>query len=593
MTNNKYDAAILEVSSIGQKRRTTYQYEALVRQLNVSGSWKSVNAKVLVSIADQSVDLPTPGDFVLLSNRAIMRPKPASNPNQLDYALYLKRRGIAWTIYLPSESYRILSSQSSVEWATWPARISQNADSLLREYLSGSEAYGLVKAMLLGRRDDLGPELQQSYASAGAIHVLAVSGLHVGVLFVLLTFILGWLKKWPWGSGLYMGAIILLLGCYALITGLSPSVLRASLMCIALAASQAISRKHHSINALSLSAFVILLLDPLSLFSVGFQLSYTAVAGILLLYPLGKNLVRSSFRPINWLWQITLIGLAAQLFTFPLSIYYFHQFPTYFWLINPLVISLTGGLIYSAIGTLLLGSIPFIGSLFAFCTDGIGRSMNHIVSWPAKLPGFLMENLYFSAVEVLVLFVWILVLYLTLKHRSFGHIKWLAAISLTYMSISLAQMLNHYTSNRIVVHAISRHTALSITQGQSAYILADPELNADDGAFDYNIKNYLNASETMNVTVVPLPDRNANSGIRLLTRRATVLFDSRVNDAAIGLTIVRSKRYPKLLSSDYRPSGTFLLSSELGFKTKEKWKTLLKSTNTRVVDLSESGSYEF
>ncbi len=596
LNGKEYDSALLEITSLGQRRKTTYQFEAIVRQLRQENSWQPSAAKVLVSIAGETLVLPQPGNYLVVKKRELVRPKPALNPNQMDYADYLRRRGIAWTIYLPAESFLILDKKANAAVTQWPVRVSQRADWVLHEYLGGGESYGLVKAMLLGRRDDLGPDLLQSYASAGAIHVLAVSGLHVGVLFLLLSFSLGWLKKWRWGRRVYVLSIFVLLGAYALITGLSPSVVRASLMCVVLATSQAVSRRHHSLNALALSAFLILLLDPLSLFSVGFQLSYAAVAGILLLYPVGKNLIRSRFRMVAWLWQISLIGLAAQLFTFPISVYYFHQFPTYFWLVNPFVISLTSVLIYSALGVVTFGSLLItspLATIFAYFTEGVGSLMNYIVAWPARLPGYLLENLHLSLFEVMLLLLWVLVFYKTLINRELRSLKWLGVISMLYLSVSIAQTLDHFSTEKIFFHAMPKHTTLSFTQGQTAYILADTGFETDKAANDFNLKNYFNALDILTVKYAYLPDRAENANLLLHTHKGQVLFDSKTTGQYSQMTIIRNKRFPNVATLSTNSAGTYILSQELGYKTKEKWNTLLEAANNRVIDPSQTGAHEF
>lgn len=596
MTDNEYDSVLLEITSLGQKRSTTYQFEAGVRQLHQENAWQPAAAKVLVSIAGETIDLPQPGNFLMVKARKLVRPKPALNPNQMDYAEYLRRRGIGWTIYLPAGSFRTLNKKAHTTLLPRPARVSQKADSVLRAYLGGGESYGLVKAMLLGRRDDLGPDLLQSYASAGAIHVLAVSGLHVGVLFLLLSLSLGWLKKWCWGRGVYVLSIVALLGTYALITGLSPSVVRASLMCAVLAIAQTVNRKHHSLNALALSAFLILLLDPLSLFSVGFQLSYAAVAGILLLYPLGKNLISSRFRVVNWLWQISLIGLAAQLFTFPISVFYFHQFPTYFWLVNPFVISLTSVLIYSALGVVACGSFMLSSPLavfFAYLTERVGGLLNYLVAWPARLPGYLLENLHLNLVEVTLLLLWVLVFYKIVRYRELNNLKWLGVVSMVYFSVATAQTLDHFATEKVIFHATPKHTTLSFTQGQIAYILADPAFEIDKAAYIFNLKNYFNALDILTVKSAYLPNRAENANLLLHTPKGPVLFDSQITGEQNKITIIRNKRFPKIANLTTNSGDTYLLSQELGYKTKEKWKSWLEATNCRLLDPSHSGAYEF
>ncbi len=310
-----YDAFLVEIGSLGEKRKTTVRYEARVKALRVEGTWQMTDARLALSVADQEQWLD-PGTRLVVRGRPLQRPAPPRNPDEFDYQKYLERKGVAWTLYLPEGAFVVVPEVSATGISTWPQRFSAWADAELRTALKTPSSYGLVKAMVLARRDDLSADLLNAYIQSGAVHVLAVSGLHVGILFLLLSKLLGGLRKKRWGRWGYLGLILLFLTFYALITGLSPSVLRASLMCFTFALSQTFSRRHDGVNTLAISAFIILLFDPMALFAVGFQLSYAAVLGILLFYPLFKNSVDSKYKAIEWLGQITLVSLAAQVFHF-------------------------------------------------------------------------------------------------------------------------------------------------------------------------------------------------------------------------------------------------------------------------------------
>ncbi len=591
----QFNSYLLEIKSLGQKRKASIRYEAELLAVQSGNTWQRKEVQLLVSFPDSSEILPKAGDAVLVKSRPPNRPPVPLNPDEFDYRKYLEQQGIAWTVFLPKESYKIIfSDRAATTPSSWALAVSQKVDSVFKTQLKTSSSYGLLEAMVLGRRDELGADLLNSYISAGAVHVLAVSGLHVGVFFSLVSWCLSGLRRNKRGKWIYLAIIIFLLCAYAIITGLSPSVVRASLMCVTFALSQAFARQHHGINTLALSAFLILLLDPLSLFSVGFQLSYAAVLGIILFYPLFKNSVETDIFPLRWLWQITLVSLSAQVFTFPLSIYYFHQFPTYFLLVNPFVIGLTTILIYSAVA-LLLGSIFHFQPLtdfLAYWTEGIAQIMNAFVQIPRRLPKYLLENLSLDAVEVFLLTVLMLFFYKLLKVKEFYWLKRVAICGLVYFSYASARIFDNSTTSKKVIHSVPRHTVLSIKKGQMTYIVADPEFKFDTTNFNFHLKNYLNYQGVTKLAYLDLPDKSLNYPAVIKWKDQILGVDSKVFSQRKSYSLVRAKLYPKFEKIPTAPNTTFILSKELGFKTKNQWKKLLDEARNSTLDLAESGAIE-
>ena len=586
-----YDAYLLEIRSLGERRKTTVRYEALVRSLRVEGAWQATDARVILSLADQKHILE-PGTRIVVRGRPLQRPALPRNPDEFDYQKYLERKGVAWTVYLPEGAFAVVPVAVRTGIGTWPQRFSAWADAVLRTSLKTQSSYGLVKAMVLARRDDLGADLLNAYIQSGAVHVLAVSGLHVGILFWLLSLMLSGLRKVRWGRFGYLGLILLFLTFYALITGLSPSVLRASLMCFTFALSQTFSRRHDGVNTLAISAFIILLFDPMALFAVGFQLSYAAVLGILLFYPLFKDTVESKYRAVKWLGQITLVSLAAQVFTFPLSVYYFHQFPTYFLLVNPVVIGLTPILIYSTLALLSISWTGFVplNQLLAYWTDGVARGMNGIVEVPKRLPNFLLESLDFDLVEVGVLFLIMLVLYRLLKSQNFAYLRPLFLSCLLFFTYAMAQTLNELTTSRVLFHYVPKHTVLSTTNGQNAYVISDAAFRTDTLAFNFHLKNYFITHGIRSISYHDLPDKVLIQPLRVRLNSHPMYFDAKVPPHVPGWVVLRQKRYPRLGTLPFYSHSHFLLSSELGFKTKAQWLNLLKQSGNQVTDPAESGA---
>jgi competence protein ComEC len=591
----EYNAYIVELTSQGQKKRASTQFEAKLRAVRTDSVWKETDVKTLVSVAEDAKAGLKTGSVLLVKHHPFKRPAGMRNPMEFDYRQYLERRGIAWTVFLPEESFVQLPSTTESTWLQWPATFYQKADSVFRHSLTNTASYGLVKAMLLGSRDDLGEELLTSYITAGAVHVLSVSGLHVGILYLFLFKITGRLRKSRRGHFIYLGLVFSFLTFYAILTGLSPSVLRASLMCATFAMAGAFNRQHHSLNTLALSAFIILIFDPQALFAVGFLLSYAAVLGIILLYPLLKNAIVTPYKAVRWLWQITLIGFTAQLFTFPISIYFFHQFPTYFWLVNPFVILLTSFLIYGAIGLLLFSflSLTILAEWTAWGLDLVAQLTNYVVGIPRKLPVYLIENQSLDLLEVVLLSVLLLCVYQMLKKGEYGYLKGVFLLSLLFCQYGLLRTLSDFNTSSLYVHAVPRHTVLTLTHGQRAYVFADDAFRSDSVAFKFHLSNYFARQGIRTLIPVTLPDDATPAPWRLTWNRGLIGVNTQNLSGTESWTIVRKSKYPPPGYIPPGDKGLYILSPELGFRTRNRWAEVLSGGGRRYYLPMEEGALRF
>lgn len=270
-----------------------------------------------------------------------------------------------------------------------------------------TEEVSLLKAVCLGDRSTLTDEMLQAYKASGGMHLLAVSGLHVGLIWWVLQYMTRWLKRIfrsEWQRAL---VVIGLLWFYAFVTGFSSSVCRSVTMFTFFTASRLLGQRIHSLNGILVSAFLLVLIDPLRLLDVGFQLSYAAITGIVTLYPLARRVLRVKNRVIRWLLEASSVSLSAQLATFPLVIFYFHQLPLYSFLTSLVAVPMLSIMI-----TLFVCSVPFIliGKLeefFNFLLVKLAHLMNSLMEYLSSAPGALLEGL---TLDGMTLAIWLLIL---------------------------------------------------------------------------------------------------------------------------------------------------------------------------------------
>lgn len=330
-----------------------------------------------------------PGD-VLLSLSIPQALKKNANPGAFDFFTYSKRNGIAFTMMLePSQFIEMV--QANVISKGWIYRIREKILAIIRKHIKSKQNAGLAEAMLIGYREDLDKELLNAYTNTGVVHIIAISGLHLGLIFMLMDLLIRSMagrKRAAW-AGLFIS--LPMLWSFAILTGSSASVIRSAIMFSFIIVGKAIGRKSNGMNSLLGSAFIMLLWNPDLRFDLGFQLSYAAVASILLFDQKIKKLVFFKNKSALYLWSMVSITLAAQVLTTPLVIAHFHRFPTLFLFTNLVAVPLS---------SLVLVLELFLCIVHPF--DGIASGLGAVINTLIQLMNdhvLLMGNIPFGMID--------------------------------------------------------------------------------------------------------------------------------------------------------------------------------------------------
>lgn len=415
------------------------------------------------------------GDRLWVSARA-MPTEPPKNPRAFDYQRYLHYRNLHYQAFVRDSGAFGLIDRGHGNWLrrtayAWRERLLL----VLREYFPTQDEYAVASALLLGYKEDLSEELRTTYAQTGSMHALAVSGTHVGLVYAALYFLI---RRIPWRGGWkrWGDTLLVLLGIwvFALITGASPSVMRASMMFTLFLAGKALYRQASTWNVLGAAAFILLLYNPYNLFDLGFQLSFAAVAGIVGIMPV---LQRYSPRLPRWLegaWAVLLVGIAAQLGTLPLSLYYFHQFPVYFWLAGWVVI-LGGALYMWGAGVLLVlhAPLPQVAEVLGTGLYYGLWSMNQVLRFIQHLPGSVVQGIWLSGAAVVGLYVSIaLGTAGVFHHRPRWLLTALAALLLV-MGERLVRQVGQLQQRQAVLYSTGRSFLFDFFDGKTLYTWSD------------------------------------------------------------------------------------------------------------------------
>lgn len=361
---------------------------------------RSVDKKILLYLSKDSLSKSLKvGDEVLFYGK-VSSPRNNGNPEEFDYARFLLRKGIAGTAFVYSGNWnsKAIHSGKSLKQIALSYR-----EKVLERYRSlnfTEDNFAVLSALTLGYKDELSEDIRESYSSAGVSHVLALSGLHVGLFFMLIDFLLrgiGGRHSYRLAKG---GTIILSLWAFAFVSGLSPSVVRSVTMFSLLACSQIFNMRAVTLNTVGAAALFMLLYNPFYLYDVSFQLSFLAVAAIVLLQPIfGRQLIVHN-KVGRYIWQLITVSLAAQIGTIPFVLYYFSNFPILFLLANLLVIPLVTIILYIAVLLLLMGFFIPAQKVIAFVLNELISWLNMFVSFVERLPLSSVEGINFFQIDI-------------------------------------------------------------------------------------------------------------------------------------------------------------------------------------------------
>ncbi len=345
-----------------------------------------------------------PGDWIIIRGQ-FREIRNAGNPYEFDYVSYMKTQRVYGEAYIPAGSwFRYDGGARNRGFWLAPLRLRNHLLKILKSNGIGGRQYSVASALILGYRSGLDNETRQIYAGSGAMHILAVSGLHVGILYMLIAWMLGLLKNIKYYSALRPVIIILIIWFYALLTGLSPSVTRSATMFSFIAVARSLGKPTSIFNTLASAALVQLFFDPFSLFMVGFQLSYLAVAGIAAFQPAIYSLLRS-FNPVtDRVWALISLSFSAQVLIFPLIMYYFNHFPSYFLLTNIFAVPLAMIILYSGLSLFAVSFVPVLAAIISFVLNIALLLLNYITALINLFPHAQISDITLSIPLVLILY---------------------------------------------------------------------------------------------------------------------------------------------------------------------------------------------
>lgn len=395
------------------------------------------------------------------------------NPHQFNMKRYMYLLGIVYYIRVNQGCWeKVGSNPNKIFMLAYKAQ-NYVIETLKRFGLSGQEL-SVISALMLGYKSLLDDEIRRVYSSVGAMHILAVSGLHVGLVFGLVAIIITLLPKRRYWLVIRLGIALLVLWGYALITGLAPSICRATIVFSLFAIGQTTGLKTNSYNTMAAAAFLLLLSNPFMLFNVGFQLSFAAVLSIVFFHPIIYNLINPQSKLLDYAWSLMAVSAAAQILTLPITLYYFGQFPVVFLVTNLFAVPLATIVLYLSLATIAFSLIEPLGVLFAKILSFFTWLLNSGLKLIDTIPFSSISSIYFTNWQAILLLFSILVLsvFIVSQRKTFLKLSIISLIGV--LAIGTVHLIRVKNQVELVVFPVRKSSVICVNfNGNAVMVLYD------------------------------------------------------------------------------------------------------------------------
>jgi competence protein ComEC len=460
---------------IGEVSQDTKKSEKSVRvyvDVLTNGS-SDLSGKIILYLEiDSLATTLKPGDKIIF-NPNLSEIQNKGNPEEFDYKKYLSNNLVYNSGYLTSGDWQKLNTEHDIKIRHSLLRFRTKLVDKLEELGLTSDELAVVSALALGYKDNLSNEIRHSYSSSGAMHILAVSGLHVGIVYGVLLFFLSFLRTKKLNV-VKIITVIVFIWLYAMLTGLSPSVTRAATMFSIAAIGNLQKHKSGALNSVAASAFLLLIINPLNIVDVGFQLSYLAVIGIIVMQPSIYNIFTVKNKLLDKIWSLTSVSVAAQIATGPIAMYYFHQFSNYFILANYILIPVSTIAIWLCIFVFIFSGIGFIASFLTKLLAFVMKIMNETTSVIESMPYSLTDNIYINLTQLFIIYAVIILIFTYFSYsKKYSHFATAFSLIIVLAFINLYDELKFMKQKYIIMYNINRVTAINIIDGRDNVVFTN------------------------------------------------------------------------------------------------------------------------
>ncbi len=461
------------ISDLPAEKTKSVKAEVVLQHAKIKGQWQNVTGKIIVYFQKNEIAKNVETGNTLVFASQLKEVPPPLNPHEFDYKNYLRLKNIYYTAYLKEGSWSCAQAEENFSLYGFVQKIRKHLLNTYKESGLEETEFAMVSALVLGYQDQIDRPLMNAYSHTGTLHVLSVSGLHVGVIYLMLGYLLAFMnrnKKLVW---LKVFLILGFLWFFVLLSGFSAPAVRAALMFSLILFGKTLFENVETSNIVFVSAFISLCYNPFWLQDAGFQLSYVAVLGIIYLYPRFYNMFTFSSGLAEKVWALCSVSIAAQIATLPITLYYFHQFPTLFLLTNMILIPVSTAVMYGGILVLVFSKVAVISKGLVWLTALLIKFMNASALFFDQLPFCVIDNIHLSLVNMVLMYILIVLIFVTIEYRSYKFLIGSFGLTLVMLVISLCYDFAAKKNNELVIYQSDKTSVVGIFAANNYTQLSD------------------------------------------------------------------------------------------------------------------------
>jgi competence protein ComEC len=589
------DALIVTVDEPPVEKTKSIKANATVSYLLQNGKSIPVKGKIILYFKKDSSLQLTYGSQIFFK-KSLQEIKNSGNPGGFDYKRYSLFQGITHQVYLKTDEFEVLNGKKENWFRKFIYSSREKVLTILRTNIKGDKELGLAEALLIGYKDDLEQSLVQSYTNTGVVHIIAISGLHLGLIYWLLALMLKPLKKKRRTRWLSPVLIITGLWLFSLLAGAQPSILRSALMFTCIVLGESWSKKTSIYNTMAVSAFILLCINPYWLWDVGFQLSYAAVLSIIIFMRPIYNWFYIKNKLLDFFWKLNAVTLAAQILTVPLSIYHFHQFPNLFILTNFLAVPLSSAILLGEILLCVISFIPAVAILVGKLIAWLIWLMNTYIERIETIRFALWDGLQISILQAILLVLFAVGASYWLMEKSVRGLKFGLFALLAFVGLRSFSFIQSNQQQKIIVYNVPQKRAIDIVNGRNYFFVGDSDLLTNDFARNFHLKPSRILYRIKEVDTLDNLTANENylsyNGKQILLLDEAVSFAPQQSKPSIDLLVISKnpKVYMKKLAASLDIKQVVFDGSVPAWKTMY-WKKDCDSLHIPWYDVTMKGAF--
>lgn len=544
----------------------TYKKEPLLIQLdedvvNKPKSYKA-NASVVAKF-DNKKWIPTTGKIIIYTQKdsafthfkkgySFVVSKPptrvvnSGNPGGYNYARFCSFQGIYHQLFITSKDIEQTSTLPINSFDKFVYTIQHWVLNVLKTHIKNIDALSIAEALLIGYREDLDKDLVKAYSNTGVVHIIAISGMHLGMIYWMLLLMFKPFKPTMQLKIIRAIVVIVVLWLFTAIAGLAPSIVRSAIMFSFIAIGDGINKKTSIYNSLALSAFIILLFQPFALWDVGFQLSYAAVLSIALFSKQIKNWFYFKNKLLQILVNLNAVTLSAQILTLPIVLYHFHQFPTYFLLTNLIAVPVSSVVLFAEIALLMVAFITPIASFLGSCINDLILWLNNFIVGANSIPYASLQNIYVSILQACVLMIVIILVCVALMQKNTRQFLFGIGFFAVFFGIRMIDVVQKQQQQKIIIYNVPQNTGIDFIDGTNYTFWGDSLLKQEGFLQNFHLNPSRILHRLQNETLVN--SLQFNNQVFSFKNKTILVIDKlwQPRETSINVDVVLVTQNPKL-----------------------------------------------